>query len=70
MYNGAEAFGMFFGLFGLLYFLFTLFIVVLSIVFIFKTMAFMKQKNADDQVRNDQLKQLIQLQNQKETGSE
>ncbi|UZJ78359.1 hypothetical protein [Fictibacillus sp. KU28468] len=61
-----NAVGMFFGLFGVLYVLVALFMIVLTIVFIFKTMGFMKQKNEADRLTNENLERLIQLQSQRE----
>jgi uncharacterized membrane protein len=47
--TGAEAiFGLLFGLFGIIYMAILLFIVILSIVFIFKVMTFMKNKTEND----------------------
>jgi uncharacterized membrane protein len=40
--------GVFFGLFGLLYFAVALFLIVLSVVFMFKAMSFMKNKTEND----------------------
>lgn len=57
--NGMEGFGVLFGLFGFLYVAILLFIIVLTIVFIFKAMGFMKRKNAADQEQNELLRQLI-----------
>ena len=57
--SGMEGFGVLFGLFGFLYVAILLFIIVLTIVFIFKTMSFMKRKNASDQEQNELLRQLV-----------
>ena len=57
--SGMEGFGMLFGLFGFLYVAILLFIIVLTIVFIFKAMGFMKRKNASDQEQNELLRQLV-----------
>ncbi|MCA0992348.1 hypothetical protein [Pseudalkalibacillus hwajinpoensis] len=57
--SGMEGFGVLFGLFGFLYVAILLFIIVLTIVFIFKAMSFMKQKNASDQEQNELLRQLV-----------
>jgi uncharacterized membrane protein len=43
-----DGLGVFFGLFSILYLGFALFITVLMIVFIFKTMSFMKHKTESD----------------------
>jgi uncharacterized membrane protein len=56
-----EAFGMLFGLFGILYLLVALFILILTVVFIFKAMGFMKKKTAND----DRLIQAIERLEQK-----
>ena len=56
---GMEGFGVLFGLFGFLYVAILLFIVVLTIVFIFKAMGYMKRKNAADEEQNELLRQLI-----------
>ncbi|MCA1054437.1 hypothetical protein LCM10_05520 [Rossellomorea aquimaris] len=45
---GMEGLGIFFGLFGVLYIGVALFVVVLTIVFIFKAMSFMKHKTESD----------------------
>ncbi|XXM71607.1 hypothetical protein ACQ0QQ_18295 [Lysinibacillus sphaericus] len=45
---GMEGIGVFFGLFSILYIGIALFITVLTIVFIFKTMSFMKHKTEND----------------------
>ncbi|WP_377891161.1 hypothetical protein [Alkalihalobacillus sp. R86527] len=57
-----EGMGILFGLFGFLYMAIMLFIVILSIVFIFKTMGFMKRKTASDQEQNELLRQLVSKQ--------
>ncbi|TKD72576.1 hypothetical protein [Pseudalkalibacillus hwajinpoensis] len=56
---GMDGFGMMFGLFGILYFAIALFVVVLTIVFMFKAMGYMKRKNAADQEQNELLRQLV-----------
>ncbi|MBN8209722.1 hypothetical protein JI666_13270 [Bacillus sp. NTK071] len=56
---GMDGFGMMFSLFGILYFAIALFIIVLTIVFMFKAMGYMKRKNAADQEQNELLRQLI-----------
>ncbi|WP_394175883.1 hypothetical protein [Guptibacillus hwajinpoensis] len=56
---GMDGVGMMFSLFGILYFAIALFIIVLTIVFIFKAMGFMKRKNAADQEQNELLRQLV-----------
>jgi uncharacterized membrane protein len=45
---GMEGIGIFFGLFSILYLGIALFIIVLTIVFIFKAMSFMKHKTESD----------------------
>jgi uncharacterized membrane protein len=45
---GMEGIGVFFGLFSILYIGIALFITVLTIVFIFKAMSFMKHKTESD----------------------
>ncbi|KSU63276.1 hypothetical protein AS034_03215 [[Bacillus] enclensis] len=45
---GMEGIGVFFGLFSILYIGIALFITVLTIVFIFKAMSFMKHKTEND----------------------
>lgn len=54
-----EGFGVLFGLFGFLYVAILLFIVVLTVVFLFKAMGYMKRKNAADLEQNELLRQLI-----------
>ncbi|MCK6255708.1 hypothetical protein LCY76_03605 [Fictibacillus sp. KIGAM418] len=61
-----DALGVFFGLFGVLYVLVALFMVVLTIVFIFKAMGFMKRKNEADRLTNEKLERLIHLQSKRE----
>lgn len=56
---GMDGLGMMFGIFGFLYFAIALFVVVLTIVFMFKAMGYMKRKNAADQDQNELLRQLI-----------
>ncbi|TLS36970.1 hypothetical protein [Pseudalkalibacillus caeni] len=46
---GMDIFGMMFGFLGIIYMLIMLFIVVLTIVFIFKAMSFMKKKTENDE---------------------
>ncbi|MBF0707240.1 MULTISPECIES: hypothetical protein [Bacillales] len=60
--GGMDGFGMLFGLFGFLYMVIILFIVVLTIVFLFKAMSYMKRKNAADQEQNELLRQLLSKQ--------
>ncbi|MDO6654984.1 hypothetical protein [Anaerobacillus sp. 1_MG-2023] len=60
--GGMDGFGMLFGLFGFLYMVIILFIVVLTIVFLFKAMSYMKRKNASDQEQNELLRQLLSKQ--------
>ncbi|WP_270180656.1 hypothetical protein [Alkalihalobacillus sp. CinArs1] len=57
-----EGMGILFGLFGFLYMAIILFIVILTIVFIFKAMGFMKRKTASDQEQNELLRQLVSKQ--------
>ncbi|MGA9289284.1 MAG: hypothetical protein WBV93_13170 [Anaerobacillus sp.] len=54
-----DGLGVFFGLFGVLYFAIILFITVVTVVFLFKAMGYMKRKNASDQKHNELLRQLI-----------
>ncbi|MFK3960260.1 hypothetical protein [Guptibacillus hwajinpoensis] len=56
---GMEGFGVLFGLFGFLYVAILLFIVVLTVVFLFKAMGYMKRKNVADLEQNELLRQLI-----------
>ncbi|WLR58646.1 hypothetical protein [Guptibacillus hwajinpoensis] len=60
--GGMDGFSMLFGFFGLLYMVIILFIVVLTIVFLFKAMSYMKRKNAADQEQNELLRQLLSKQ--------
>ncbi|MGG1686114.1 hypothetical protein [Pseudalkalibacillus sp. NRS-1564] len=60
--GGMDGFGMLFELFGFLYMVIILFIVVLTIVFLFKAMSYMKRKNAADQEQNELLRQLLSKQ--------
>ncbi|WP_026679086.1 hypothetical protein [Fictibacillus gelatini] len=53
--------GLFFGFIGIVYILVLLFMVVLTIVFIFKAMSFMKRKNESDQILNQNVQRLIGL---------
>ena len=55
----SDGVGVFFGLFGVLYFAIILFITVVTIVFLFKAMGYMKRKNTSDQEHNELLRQLI-----------
>ncbi|WHY73112.1 hypothetical protein [Fictibacillus enclensis] len=61
-----DAIGALMGIFGLLSFIVTIFIVVLTIIFLFKAMGFMKRKLEADRLRNEQLERLIQLQSNHE----
>lgn len=47
-----DAIGALMGIFGLLSFIVTIFIVVLTIIFLFKAMGFMKRKLEADRLRN------------------
>lgn len=65
-----DGMGMMFGLFGFLYMAIMLFIVILTIVFIFKAMGFMKRKNASDKEQNELLRQLVSKQATKTTTND
>ncbi|HET7616169.1 MAG TPA: hypothetical protein VFK27_04345 [Bacillales bacterium] len=43
----------------MLYFLLILFIAVLTIVFLFKAIAFMNQKTENDRIRNEGLREIV-----------
>ncbi|OIU71407.1 hypothetical protein [Rossellomorea aquimaris] len=59
---GMEGIGVFFGLFSILYIGIALFITVLTIVFIFKAMSFMKHKTENDRRLLQALERMDQTQ--------
>ncbi|MDN4526895.1 hypothetical protein [Fictibacillus fluitans] len=57
-----DAIGALMGIFSLLSFIVMIFIIVLTIIFLFKAMGFMKRKLEADRLRNEKLERLIELQ--------